>query len=540
MKTQKIAAIYCRLSKEDLDKSNRGDDSESIQNQKLLLIDHATKNDFLIYKVYVDEDLSGFSDRPSFKQMIKDGADGQFNIILCKHQSRFTRDMELVERYIHGYFVEWGIRFISLTDNVDTNIRGNKKARQINGLINEWYSEDLSENIRTVFKRKMEAGQFLGAFACYGYAKDPNDRHKLVVDEEAAKVVREIFSLYLGGYGTNRIALLLTERGIPTPTQYKKQKGLNFANPNSDRYSSKYGAWPYNTIKSILKNEAYIGTLIQGRERKVSYKSKKVITAPKDEWIVIKNNHEPIIDEDIFYKAQKLSGDRRKVYGGGRSEGGTVSRPHALAGKVVCATCGSVMKRSGISRDKRTYYLRCTLSSKTSRRECTPHCITQERVEGFILEKIRGFLKDTLDEINGVRMMNEVLTKVKGGEDGKAKVEKELSAITSKMEVLQKNIAMTYADKLNGNISEEDFFSFRSIFEQEKQSHQKRKEFLEEELFQHENRQSTAETFLALAEKYRDLDILTHEVINDFVDVITIGERDPSTGNQELNIQWVF
>ena len=161
------AALYCRLSKEDLEKS--GNESESIQNQKMLLVDYATANDFAIHKIYTDEDKSGFGDRPAFRQMIKDARAGFFNTIICKHQSRFTRDMELVEKYIHGHFVDWGIRFISITDHVDTDIRGNKKARQIHGLINEWYSEDLSENIRAVFRKKMQQGQFIGAFACYGY-----------------------------------------------------------------------------------------------------------------------------------------------------------------------------------------------------------------------------------------------------------------------------------------------------------------------------------------------------------------------------------
>ena len=218
MKDQQIVAIYCRLSKEDLDKSKSTDESESIQNQKLMLMDYAAGNKFLIHNVYVDEDMSGFSDRPAFKQMIKDAADGRFNIVLCKHQSRFTRDMELIEKYIHGYFVEWGIRFISLTDNVDTNVVGNKKARQIYGLINEWYSEDLSNNIRTVFRKKMEAGQFLGAFAPYGYKKDPENRHGLVPDDGAVDVVREIYGLYLEGWGCRKLQpLSQKEKYSPLP-----------------------------------------------------------------------------------------------------------------------------------------------------------------------------------------------------------------------------------------------------------------------------------------------------------------------------------
>jgi len=168
MSNSNRAAIYCRLSNEDADKS---DESESIANQKLLLMEYAVSQGFIIHKIYSDDDCSGLDRaRPQFNQMLADARNGLFNIILCKTQSRFTRDMELVEKYIHGLFNDWHIRFIGLIDNVDTNVKGNKKARQIYAMINEWYSEDLSENIRAVFRRKMRDGQFLGSFAPFGYA----------------------------------------------------------------------------------------------------------------------------------------------------------------------------------------------------------------------------------------------------------------------------------------------------------------------------------------------------------------------------------
>jgi len=369
MKKQQLAAIYARISKEDTDRVNavehiRGH-SESIQNQKLMLTEYAAASGFAIYKIYVDEDLSGFSDRPGFTQMIRDAAAGHFNIVLCKHQSRFTRDMELIERYIHGHFVDWGIRFISLTDNVDTAVRGNKKARQIYGLINEWYSEDLSENIRAVFRKKMEAGQFLGPFACYGYAKCKMDKHRLIADEASAKIVQEIFTLYLEGYGAARIAIELTRKNHPTP-------------------SGKNVAWSASTVRKILRNEAYIGTLIQGRERKVSYKSKKVVAVPKDEWVIVKNNHPPIIDEGMFYQVQNLIARKRRSFGDSSEK----SKAHALAGKLICIDCGSTIERSGMSRDKSTYYLRCSLSAKTRKRDCAPHYIRQDRLEATVIKEI--------------------------------------------------------------------------------------------------------------------------------------------------------
>ena len=539
MQKQQIAAIYCRLSKEDLDKANVGDDSESIQNQKLLLIDYAMSNEFLIHNVYVDEDLSGFSDRPAFKQMIKDAADGKFNIIICKHQSRFTRDMELVERYIHGLFVEWGIRFISITDNVDTNVKGNKKARQIYGLINEWYSEDLSENVKTVFRKKMEAGQYLGAFACYGYIKCPQNRHKLAIDCDAAEIVREIYALYLQGHGAVAIGHILTQRGVPTPTQYKKQQGLNFENPNGGVYSTKYGVWATNTVRRILRNEVYIGTLIQGRERKVSYKSKKVIIAPENDWVIIENNHPPIIDENTFHKVQKLIDRKRTTYGYDRKSPEKV-KPHMLAGKLVCADCGSTMQRSGLSRNGKTHYLRCRLSALSKRRDCSPHCISQDKVENAIITRIRGLIEATAKGENSDDIVNETMVRIKKEGSDRPKLERQLAEIESKIEVIRINIARAYADKLNGVISEEDFFSFREIFEQERLGHARKKERIEAEIASMEVRKKSFQNVNALLEKYKQVEALTHDVINDFIETIHIGEKDPDTNEQNITINWLF
>lgn len=537
-----VAAIYCRLSKEDLDKLKKEEEneSESIQNQKLLLMDYAVQNGFIIHKVYIDEDYSGFSERPDFKQMIKDAEIGLFNIILCKHQSRFTRDMELVEKYIHGLFIEWGIRFISLTDNIDTNIKGNKKARQINGLINEWYSEDLSENIRTVFKRKMQDGQFLGSFACYGYEKDSKDNHKIIADEEAAGVVKEIFSLYLEGYGASRISTMLTERGIPTPSQYKKDKGLNFANPNGGKYSEKYGMWAVNTVKRILRNKTYIGTLIQGRERKLSYKSKKVIIAPENEWIVIENNHEPIIDEKTFYTVQKLIDNKRTGYGIGENDNPEKSKPHLLAGRMMCLDCGAAMQRSGKSRDGKTHYIRCKVAAGTKRRDCTPHCISQERIENIVKMRIQAIINGTMTDKDGSEVVNEVCRQLNSTKELRSKKQKQLAEVEAKIKAIQKNITLTYTDKLNGDISEAEYLNFKEAFEEEKQAFISRKEYFEKELADYELQLRTHGNINTLLEKYKSIDVLTHEVINDFISTIQIGEKDSSANEQEIIINWLF
>ena len=277
--------IYVRLSKEDEDvrKQISGkQESESIQNQKSLLIQYAVERGYDIYNIYTDEDYSGADrDRPAFNRLIQDASEHKFDIVLAKSQSRFTRDMELVERYLHGKFPEWGIRFIALVDHADTDDANNKKARQINGLINEWYLEDLSINVRTVLNHKCQSGQHIGSFAPYGYAKDPANHNHLVIDPVAAAVVRRIFSMVLSGYGASRIAKTLNEEGIPSPTRYKQQQGLNFVPCHTSRVT---GLWTIASIRAILTNQTYTGDLVQGRHKKASYKSKKIVTLPKDKW----------------------------------------------------------------------------------------------------------------------------------------------------------------------------------------------------------------------------------------------------------------
>ena len=299
------AVLYCRLSKEDIDKLHKGDDSESIKNQRMLLQDFAKKKGFVVIETYIDEDYSGLDrKRPSFNEMLKAAGEKKFDVILCKSQSRFTRDMEISERYLHNLFPLWGIRFIGVVDDVDTDIKGNKKSRQINALINEWYVEELSENIRAVFRHKMEQGQFLGAFAPYGYQKERGNRHKLEVDQEAAAVVQNIYTLFLEGYEIAEICRNLQKKGVLTPTAYKKSLGLSYENGNANKEGQI--RWSKTTVKRILTNPVYIGTLVQGREKKVSYKSKKVVVVPKEEWVVVENNHMPIICKQQFLAVQDM------------------------------------------------------------------------------------------------------------------------------------------------------------------------------------------------------------------------------------------
>lgn len=527
-------AIYCRLSKEDIDKLDKGDDSESIQNQKLMLVDYATSHDMQIYKIFTDDDYAG-SDilRPNWNIMLTDAKNGHFNIILCKTQSRFARSLEVVEKYINGLFTEWGIRFISIIDNIDTNISSTKKTSQINGLIDQWYLEDLSENIKRTYKQKMIAGQFLGSFAPYGYKKDPNDKYKLIIDDEAANIVRLIFNFGLSGYGVNIIAQKLSDLNISTPTEYKKDKGFNFCNPNSQIYS-KRGYWGFTTLKRILNNPVYIGTLTQGREKKVSYKSKKVIVAPKEEWIVIENSHEAIISKEDFKRTQELLQVRRKTC---KTTSGKYYQPHIFSGRIKCSDCKSTMtKTSGRLAGGHDYFW-CQLSKISNGEKCSRHSIRYDRLEKSIDEKIREMINEMLKYKNNTEEIKKYFKKENNNEKKSTEITNKIQKNEIKIEDMNNSISNLYIDKTKGIISENEFVNIKNNISKQTEDLINKNLLLNNEKKLYVDDKKKIDAFINAVEKYKNYDILTNEIISDFIICIYIYEINDNN-EQPVDVEW--
>ncbi len=530
------AALYLRLSKEDVDKINKGDDSESIINQRLLLTDYAIQHNFQVADIYSDDDYSGlYDDRPEFDRLIRDSKLGKFNIVIAKTQSRFTRNMEHMEKYLHHDFLLLGIRFIGVVDGVDTQNSSNKKSRQINGLVNEWYCEDLSNNIRAVFHQKMKAGQFLGAFAPYGYLKDPNNKYNFIIDEYAAGVVRRIYSLFLEGYSVKRICAFLEDDGIPNPTIYKKQMGLTYKNVKAEQFSNKYGLWSDTTVKRILSNETYIGKLIQGTCMKASYKDKKVIPVPKEHWYIVEEHHEPIIDKETFEKVEKLR-ERRRICADNQGAGKKI---HIFAGKLRCATCGHTMIKSGGVRGKKDWYLRCQLSNKSRQKECTSHNICYSVIENIVWKRINEI-------VNIVIKQDGNLTKLEGmfrndGFEADITEKKNLLKKTSlDIEENTKAVQLLYTDRANNNITEEMFFNLKAGFEDKLQLLKEKKKQTELEIEKLIQQSKSKRDIRKLVRTHMDYSELTHEIVNDFIDYIEIGEKNKETEEQDIIIHWNF
>lgn len=517
-------AIYCRLSDEDKNKITSFSDSESIQNQKNLLMKYAIATGWDIFKIYSDDNYSGLDkDRPEFKQMIQDAENKKFNIILCKHQSRFTRDMELVEKYLHNKFIEWDIRFVTIVDGVDTSDKHNKKSRQINGLINEWYCEDISESIKSIFKLKQQQGKFIGSFATYGYEKDPNDKNKLVIDEIAAENVRKIFTWYIDGHGTHKISHMLNEFGIPNPTKYKKLQGYNYTNTSS---KDDLGLWNKTTVKRMLKNQMYLGNMVQHVHEKLNYKSDKKVVLKHEDWIIVENTHLPIIDKTTFDTVQ----DRFKSNTRSSGEG----QAHIFAGKVKCMDCGNTMVRnSGVPGYK---YLRCKLYCiNPNKKLCTSHSIRLENLEQIVTERLRKHLMDLDEESLSSKLFESSSVKEK-----LKSLQKQLNNIEK--DIIDRDILLKslYIDKVKGVISEQQFNEFNLSFSHEKNDLICRRDITNNTITNIESSLNDFSKYKELVEKYKNFTEINSLIINELVEAVEIGEKNTKNKEQKIRIHWLF
>lgn len=374
------AALYCRLSREDEGLEGTAE-SESIQNQRSMLLAWADRLGYAVQGVYCDEDYSGADrDRPAFNRMIAAARAGQIDVILAKSQSRFTRDMELVEKYLHGLFPLWGVRFLALVDHVDTADPAGKKSRQIYGLMNEWYLEDLSANVRAVLTHKRRQGCSIASGAPYGYQKDPAQKGHLVPDEAAAPVVERIFALALSGLGCAAIARCLNAEGIPSPAAAKALTQGKAPGP---------GLWTKATVHRMLTNRTYAGDLVQGRVERISWRGSKTRRLPKERWIVAPASQPPLVSRAVFDRVQALLS--------ARARSGKQGAPHPLAGLVVCGLCGHLMEqtRSGYQPKSGlpTRYFRCRTARQSPATCCGQPYLPLAPLEELIAGRINALFE---------------------------------------------------------------------------------------------------------------------------------------------------
>lgn len=523
-----VAAIYCRLSKEDLDKDFGKTVSESIKNQKSMLENYARERNWTVYDFYIDEDFSGSDrNRPEFNRLITDTLLGRFNIVLCKKQARFARDIEYVEKYIHGLFSERQIRFVAVLDNIDTGMvsRAVRKASQINSLVDEWYLSDLSESIISSLTTKRRNAEFIGSWAPYGYRKDPGNKNSLIIDREAAEIVEEIFTQYSRGTGINAITRELNARNVPNPLLYKQLNGEKI-NPNPDKMTETRYRWSPSTVSAILHNRTYVGDLVQGKYRKASYKSKKLLRVPKEEWIVIPRCHEGIIDPDIWNKVQKSLNSGNRASLARRSRGW-------FSGLVFCGECGSKLVSSGgMSGRRRVSYLCCS-KHKRSKDGCPGARIETAQLEDLICGRISAFSANCLNEACLPAQTELFLSCLK-----KSQLESNRKTLQTRLSVLERKKAILYSDKLEGIISHEQYLEFKAKLEHESSSIRAEQQMLSEEISSFE---AAAKPSIGaiLSESFCSPSVLNCETAEHLIESVYIYRRK-SGKPQEITINWNF
>lgn len=520
MKRERVA-LYCRLSEEDKNKDFATEESNSIQNQRTLLTEYAHAHDWEIIETYIDDDYSGADrSRPAFNRMLQAAREGRFDIILCKTQSRFSRELEVVERYINRLLPQWNVRFLSLLDHADSANEDTLFLRQINGMMDEHYLAELSKNIRSVLTHRRKNGFHIGAFAPYGYQKDSAQKGHLLIDAEAAVIVREIFTLFSQGYGKTAIARLLNERGIPNPTEYKRLHGIACGQPQH-----KGGTlWKYYSVSHILTNEVYIGNLVQGKYGSASYKTKQNKPRPKEEWICAKGTHEPIIEQALWEQVQKMLAEKAKPF-----QVGTIG---LFARKARCAECGYTLRSS---KTKGRYYLQCP-NHHISKTACKGAFISVERLEQMVLEELhtisaaylnREALEQQLDFCGDLRAQ-------------KVALEKTLRTQRRKTAEYGNALRELYLDKVRGVLSQAEYLEFSEHFSEEKQRQEGLLSALTQEIAALEARIAAGENRNTIIESYIPPKRLTRELVEMMIDSVFVGRRIAGSQDVPIEIHWNF
>jgi DNA invertase Pin-like site-specific DNA recombinase len=455
-------ALYIRLSKDD-----GNDESLSVTNQRKILTEYVEQffqGEYVIIDEYIDDGKTGTDyDRPSFQRMIADVESKKVNCVICKNLARAFRNYSDQGYFIESFFPLHGTRFITLGDpKVDTFLNPEAVSGMevpINGLMNDRFAAQTSSSVRRTFDNKRRNGEFIGAFAPYGYAKDPADKNAIIIDDEAAQVVRDIFGWYVYGDGSGveslskeGVARKLNEMGVPNPTLYKVKKGLRYKNPHAKEND---GLWMGVSISRLLKNKVYIGTMVQGRQRVISYKVHNAIRTPEDEWYQVENTHDAIISVELFEKAQELQEKDTRT-------APNKKETYLFSGFLKCADCGKAMTRRASAG---FVYYNCSTYKRKSKDKCTKHTMRLDILEKTVLTVIQKHIELVAALEVAISNINEapvVQTK-------SVRLEHLLKLREQELKKTSDLISGLYIDWKNGDITREQHRKMKEKFEKQEE-----------------------------------------------------------------------
>lgn len=507
--------IYCRLSNDD----ERDGESVSIENQKLLLQRYVRERGWTEVDTYIDDGYSGTNfQRPGVQRLIADAKAGRINVILVKDLSRFGRNYIEFGQYTDYLFPSIGCRFIALNNGIDTQSQdGSTDVMCFLNLFNEFYSRDTSKKVKAVKKACAEDGKFMGTYPAFGYKRDPADKHHLLIDEETAPVVRRIFAMRASGMTFRRIALVLNEESVQPPgVLYYQRQGRT--DPRRVNHQ-----WADTTVKSLIRNEVYIGNMVQGKTGTLSYKSRKLIAKDRDEWIRVEGTHEAIISREVWDTVTSL--DEKKV----RKSPADKTQGSIFTGLLYCADCGFKMRYHAERRkysDGHTELFKsfiCGNYGRSGKTACSIHSIYEDALTEMVLQDIRE--KAQYAAYDRERLVAQIVRmKEKEKHSRLASYEQELKAAAARVTELEKLMQNLYEDKCAGVVPQTVFQTLMQKYEAERAQKAAAIPELEQRVRTQLEARQEADIWTDIIRRYTEITELDEAILFALVDRIEIGE----------------
>lgn len=518
-----VTALYARLSKDD----DLVGDSNSIVHQKEILAKYAKEHGFTNIEFYVDDGFSGTNfNRPDFQRMMADAEEGKISTVIVKDMSRFGRDYIMVGYYTEIYFSNLDIRFIAINDNVDSNIQTENDLTPFKNVFNEWYARDTSKKIRAVFKAKGNSGKHLSTNPPFGYKKDPNDKDKWIIDDEAAATVRRIFQMYVDGYRISEIGHKLTEEKVETPILYYMNRGIK-----TNARSEYPEIWDLMSIKYILSQTAYAGHTVNFQTAVKSYKTKKQIRLPKEDWIIYRNTQEPIIDEKTFETVQQMRKAKRA-----RTK---YNEPNMFSGLLYCADCGNHLTIQRVARNRKMDNFSCATYRKKKKGLCSCHRILVSDLETIVkndLQKVCEYVFLHEKEFTDEYLSGSKKETVKF----QSKTKADLKRLYERQEDIGRIIRKLYEDNVNGRITDERFDFLAKSYEDEGNDLKTKIQELKNALASSVQDEEKLSKFLKVVKSYTEIEELTPEILNSFIEKIYIGETEKYDGRKMQEVEIIY
>lgn len=518
-----ITALYARLSRDDEIEG----DSNSIVHQKEILSEYARKHGFENTRFYADDGYSGTNfNRPDFQRMMTDVQAGLIKTIIVKDMSRFGRDYIMVGYYTEIFLPQADIRFIAVNDGVDTENQVDNDFTPFRNIINEWYAKDTSKKIRSVLKAKGNSGKHLSVIPPFGYKKDPNDKEKWLIDDDAAQIVRKIFRMYLDGNNMGSIARKLTEEGIETPKLYAENRGIKHY-----KAATYPEIWSRISVEYILSNYEYTGCTVNFKTKRKSFKNKKQVIQSKEDWAVFEGTQEAIIDKETFETVQKMRGTKRAYT--------KFNEVNIFSGLLFCADCGGKMTIRRRKDDRRKDAYVCSTYRKKKKHLCTEHAIKADVLKQIVLNDIRKVCA-YVKEYEQAFIEDYRKCSVKESARQQAAARNELKKAESRLSEIGKIIVKLYEEKVCGTMPEARFELLAKNYEIEQSALKQKVESLKAGLAVAEESDDSVSKFISLVRNYTEVNELTPEILNSFIDKIYIGKPERIDGQRVQEVKIIY